>query len=162
MQNACRFLDMAIAPDNGEKDRPLFCGGFIYIDQLKPNPANNPGGKKDDTNYVRHFRDLRVVLQVPTYAAGVAITTVLDEMMAKNEPWDCACEYQLDDDKVLKDMKGQFVTVNTEDTMKILYGNPKKQTIKRPTKQELQGGMNTGTGTTPPPVPNATCKVTAS
>jgi hypothetical protein len=128
MKNAAKFLEMAVAPDNGEKDRPLFCGGFLFIDQLKPNPANNPGGGKDESNYARHFRQMRVVLQVAKSTAGSAITTVLDEMRDSGHDWQFASEFALYDPDELDKLHGMFVTESTEDTMRILYGIPKKQT----------------------------------
>jgi hypothetical protein len=146
MKNAAKFLEMAVAPDNGEKDRPLFCGGFLFIDQLKPNPANNPGGGKDESNYARHFRQMRVVLQVAKSTAGSAITTVLDEMRDSGHDWQFASEFALYDPDELDKLHGMFVTESTEDTMRILYGIPKKQTKKRPTKQQIQQANNEITG----------------
>jgi hypothetical protein len=71
---------------------------------------------------------MRVVLQVAKSTAGSAITTVLDEMRDSGHDWKFASEFALYDPDELDKLHGMFVTESTEDTMRILYGIPKKQT----------------------------------
>jgi hypothetical protein len=89
---------------------------------------------------------MRVVLQVAKSTAGSAITTVLDEMRDSGHHWKFACEEALHDPDEVDKLHGMFVTENTEETMRILYGIPKKQTKKRPTKQQIQQANNEITG----------------
>jgi hypothetical protein len=141
MANASKFLNMAVAPNNGEKDRPVFCGGFIFLDQLKPNPANNPGGKETDVDYRRYFRKLRIVLQVPNVPAGVAFINFLRE--TSDDEWKWAQDYGLGsggdmDSEELDKIEGKWLTTTNEETMKLLYGIPKTQQKKRPTGAEIR------------------------
>jgi hypothetical protein len=136
-----QFMKMMTLPDNEERDRPHLAMGIITIDQLAPNPANNPGFRPNYANRFRKDSDpIKISLLTTTMYSGLVITETLKKFA--NEEWTLPCQEPVGCKRILLDPEHLYLELygkrKMNSTPNVIATNTVKRQIK---KEELEDNV---------------------